>query len=40
MKQSEEYAAATFAAYNEGFVTTDTLSSNDEEYITAAALVT
>jgi hypothetical protein len=40
MKKSEEYAAATFAAYNEELVTTDTLTSNDEEYIAAAALVT
>jgi hypothetical protein len=37
---SEEYAAATFAAYNEEPITTDTLTSKDEGYIAAAALVT
>jgi hypothetical protein len=40
MKKSEEYAAATFAAYNEELVTTDTLTANDEGYIAAATLAT
>jgi hypothetical protein len=39
MKKSEEYTAATFAAYNEELVTTDTLTTNDEGYVAAAALV-
>jgi hypothetical protein len=40
MKKSGEYAAATFAAYNEELVTADTLATNDEEYVAAATLVT
>jgi hypothetical protein len=36
MEKSEEYAAATFAAYNEELVTADTLATNNEEHVAAA----
>jgi hypothetical protein len=40
IKKPEEYAAATFATYNEELVTADTLTTNDEGYVAAATLVT